>query len=193
MVFMKVEARDNSLITLRRYWALALYYGFARYLPNFLPFDLGKKTRRFLCKRIFGSCGTSVNIEKGVFFGLGRDIEIGSNSGIGRSTYIAGIGGGGRLVIGNNVMIAPETVILTLSHKFDNLESVRGVWDPTTVAIEDHAWIGLRTILLPGVKIGKYSIVGAGAVVTKDVPPYSVAGGVPAPVIKERMKDPSVN
>lgn len=168
---------------------LVAYYGFARYLPSqYLPFNLGRKIRGYICKFIFRKCGENVNIENGVFFGLGRDIEIGSGSGIGRKSYIAGIGGGGRLIIGDKVMIAPETVILTLSHKFDELKSIPGAYESTCVTIEDHGWIGIRSIILPGVNIGKYSIIGAGGVVTKDIPPYVVAGGVPARVIKRRER-----
>ncbi|VVB84843.1 2,3,4,5-tetrahydropyridine-2,6-dicarboxylate N-acetyltransferase [uncultured archaeon] len=169
--------------------ALVVYYGFARYLPTqYLPFSIGRKLRGFLCKFIFRKCGKNINIENGVFFGFGRDIEIGSDSGIGRNSYIAGIGGGGKVIIGDNVMIAAETIILTLKHKFDNeLKSIRGFHEPTCVTIEDYVWIGIRSIILPGVKIGKYSIIGAGAVVTKKIPSYVVAGGVPAKIIKKRQ------
>jgi len=53
--------------------------------------------------------------------------------------------------------------------------------------IEDYAFIGPRAIILPGVKIGRGAVVAAGAVVTKDIPPFSVVGGVPAQIIRERM------
>lgn len=166
--------------------ALFFYYSLCRHLPDISPNRLGKTMRRNLCKIIFKKCGTNINIESGVFFGSGINIEIGSHSGIGRSCYIAGIGGGGKLIIGDYVMIAPEVVILTLAHKFEDLKSVRGAYNSTTVKIGDYAWIGLRSIILPGVSIGEYAIVGAGSVVTKDVPSYAVVGGVPARVLKDR-------
>jgi maltose O-acetyltransferase len=85
-------------------------------------------------------------------------------------------------------MIAPEVIILTLGHRHDSIETPmcgQGGY-ATKVIIEDDVWIGIRVIVLPGVKIGKGSIVGAGAVVTKDVPPWTIVGGVPAKVIKRR-------
>ncbi len=186
--------KENTARKICRFIALVAYYGFARYLPTqYLPFNLGQKIRGCLCKMIFRKCGENINIENGVFFGFGRDIEIGSGSGIGRKSYIAGIGGGGRVNIGDNVMIAPETIVLTLSHKFNGLKSIRGFYEPTCVTIEDYAWIGIRSIILPGIKIGKYSIIGAGAVVTKDIPSYVVAGGVPAKIIKRRLHIESDN
>jgi maltose O-acetyltransferase len=62
----------------------------------------------------------------------------------------------------------------------------QGFKDKEPVIIEDDVWIGARVIILPGVKIGKGSIVGAGAVVTKDVEPYSIVAGVPAKLIRKR-------
>jgi maltose O-acetyltransferase len=184
MIFKEKKSTPQKIC---RSIALIVYYGFARYLPSYyLPFNLGRKMRGYLCKIIFKKCGKNVNIENGVFFGSGSDIEIGSGSGIGRNSYIAGIGGGGKVIIGDKVMIAPETVILTLSHKFKDLKSIQGVNESTCVTIEHHSWIGLRSIILPGVTIGKYSIIGAGGVVTKNIPPYVVAGGVPAKIIKKR-------
>lgn len=184
---MNYDEKESTVEKIWRFIALIAYYGFARYLPSqYLPFNFGRRMRGFLCKFIFRKCGDNINIENGVFFGLGRDIEIGSGSGIGRKSYIAGIGGGGELIIGDNVMIAPETVILTLAHKFKDLKSIRGAYEPKSVMIGDHSWIGIRSIILPGVNIGEYSIIGAGGVVTKDIPPYVVAGGVPAKIIKRR-------
>ena len=170
-----------------RYLCLTAYYGFGRYLPNY-PFMIGRRVRGTLCKGIFRLCGANVNIEKWAFFGLGRDIEIGTNSGIGIRAYIGGIDGRGELIIGQNVMMAPEVAILTLEHKHNRIDVpmlVQGV-STSRVTIEDDVWIGIRAIILPGVRIGKGSIVGAGAVVTQDVPPYSIVGGVPAKVVSAR-------
>ena len=85
-------------------------------------------------------------------------------------------------------MIAAETIKVTLKHKFENeLKRIRGFNETTCVTIHHYVWIGIRSIILPGVKIGKYSIIGAGAVVTKKIPSYVVSGGVPAKIIKKRQ------
>lgn len=89
------------------------------------------------------------------------------------------------LEIGNRVSMAPRvTIILSSdanwSHLMAKIKPIRSY-----VKLEDDCWIGTGAIILPGITIGKCSIVGAGAVVTKDVPPYSVVAGVPAKVMKK--------
>lgn len=92
-------------------------------------------------------------------------------------------------LIGDHVMIAPNVAILNESHTFERTD-IPMVLQPVTPksnpTIDDDVWIGRNAIILPGVHIGKGSIIGAGAVVTKNIPPYSVAVGVPAKVIKSR-------
>jgi len=172
-----------------RFIALVTYYGFARYLPQYLPNGHEcKKIRGFICRYIFRKSGRNINVKRGVHFGTGRDVEIGNNSDIGLNAYITGIGAGGELIIGDNVIMGPEVVILTLGHYYNDINTPinQQGYFATKVIIEDDVWIGTRVIILPGVKIGKGSIVGAGAVITKDVPPYTVVGGVPAKIIKRR-------
>lgn len=176
-------------LKISQYLALTLYYGLIRFIPNFPKLRIGQKMRGDLCKIIFRKCGKNVNIENNAYFGIGNSIEIGSNSGIGKNAYISNIGGGGEVIIGNNVMMAPDVVILTKSHEYGDIKIPMNMQKSysSTVIIEDDVWIGIRTIILPGVKIGKGSIIGAGAVLTKDIPPYSIAGGVPAKIIKSRL------
>lgn len=85
--------------------------------------------------------------------------------------------------------MGPDVRIITINHKTERTDipmKGQGVLSPQKVTICDDVWIGARVIILPGVTIGKGSIIGAGAVVTKDVPEYAVMGGVPARVIKFR-------
>lgn len=88
--------------------------------------------------------------------------------------------------IGNNVSIAGEVRIYSMQHDIDSSEFAEVEGD---VVIDDYAVIGTRVTILPGVHIGKGAVVGSGAVVTHDVEPYSVVGGVPAKHIRYRSKD----
>lgn len=92
-------------------------------------------------------------------------------------------GRGGNIIIKNNVDIARDTLIFTVGHDphSDTHETI-----PRDVVVEDSVWIASRVIILPGVTIGKGSVVAAGSVVTKDVPSMAIVGGNPAKVIGER-------
>jgi len=110
-------------------------------------------------------------------------VSIGNNCVINREVYLDGRVG---VVIGNNVNVSFQTCILSLHHDH-NSPSFAAVG--AVVTIHDHAWIGARATLLPGVTIGEGAVVAAGAVVTRDVAPYEVVGGVPAKKIAERNRD----
>ncbi len=90
------------------------------------------------------------------------------------------------LQIGKSVVIAYEAIIWTLHHDYNDV-NFKCIGAP--VEIGDYAWICSRSIILPGVKIGEGAVVASGAVVTKDVPPYTIVGGVPAKVIGQREKN----
>lgn len=87
-------------------------------------------------------------------------------------------------------MMGPEVTILTHTHRIDRTDIPMGQQGSMVceVVIGDDVWIGMRSIILPGVRIGSGAVIGAGAVVTKDVPNYAVVGGVPARVIRYRKK-----
>ncbi len=171
-----------------RYICLGFYYLIARHLPaSDMPYSFGAKhIRGFLCRGIFKSAGKNINIEHGAYFGSGRDIEIGNNSGLGFNCRVYG-----PLKIGNDVMMGPDVMIFTQNHKTERLDiPMRLQTAPKEpVYIGDDVWIGARVIILPGRKIGEGVIIGAGAVVTKDGPDYAVVGGNPAKVIKFRNKE----
>ena len=91
------------------------------------------------------------------------------------------------LIIGHNVLIASNCFITTEDHGINPELNQKYLAQPLiskSVIIEDNCWLGEKVIVCKGVKIGKFSIVGAGSVVTKDIPPYSIAVGNPAKVIK---------
>ncbi|MBI5613806.1 acyltransferase [Candidatus Gottesmanbacteria bacterium] len=90
------------------------------------------------------------------------------------------------LRIGNNVSIAGEVRIFTMEHDIDSSDFKEQAGE---VIIDDYVVIGTRVIILPGVHVGKGAVIASGAVVTKDVEPYAVVGGVPAKLIKTRFKD----
>lgn len=165
---------------------IAMYYGIARKLPGY-PFPggwLGQEMRRILASQIFESCGRYVRIAFGVRFGTGYKIRMGENSSIGMNCWI-----GNDTQIGEDVMIAPEVIILSNSHNFDRTDITmreQGASLPRKVVIGNDIWIGTRSIILPGITIGNHSIIGAGAVVTKDVPEWAIIGGNPAKIIRFR-------
>jgi len=113
-------------------------------------------------------------------------IKIGNNFVIGRKVILKG----GIIVIGNNVSITAETYIQTGSHFLDdeNFKSFE-----TEINIRDRVWIGLRSIILPGVTVEEGSVLGAGSVLTKSIPKFQVFAGVPAKYIKTRNSNISYN
>lgn len=122
----------------------------------------------------------------------GLGLKIGNNSSIGPYSYI---GCSGYIEIGDNVMISPRVSIYAENHNFIEIDIPmieQGV-TRSFVKIEDDCWIAANSVVLAGVVIGKGSIVAAGSVVTKDVPPYSVVGGNPARIIKSRAEPSGPN
>lgn len=169
----------------KRVLGYGVYVVLAKHLPVSYrqPFGIfAKRIRAFCGKLIISSCGNNVNIEHGAEFNW--DIHIGNDSGIGINSKISA-----KTFIGNNVMMGPDVIIYTRNHKFTNINipmSKQGMQAYEPVIIADDVWIGGRAIILPGVHIGMGAIIGAGAVVTKNVPEYAIVGGVPAQVIKFR-------
>ena len=119
-----------------------------------------------------------------IFQGSGK-ITFGENSFCGEFSVF---GCNEKIDIGKNVMIAQAVTIRDTDHNFNSIDlpMIKQGITTSSVLIDDDVWIGHGVIITKGVKIGKGSIIAAGAVVTKDIPAYSIAGGVPARVIKKR-------
>lgn len=133
----------------------------------------------------------SKNNHSGLFFGSGRNIEIGDDSGIGANTQIPS-----DTIIGNNVMLSRRCFILHRNHSFDSIDVPiveQGFKETKQTIIGDDCWIGMNSLLTPGRKISKGTIVAMGSVFTKDFPAYSVVGGNPAKLIKSRINEENCN
>lgn len=164
------------------YVCYCLYHIF-KYSPRSSSHTLTKgRVRSFFGKRIMKSYGHNVNIERGATFS--RKTIIGNNSGIGENCRLQG-----TVTIGDNVMMGQDVLIFTSNHSFERTDipmQEQGYQGEKPVVIGNDVWIGARAIVLPGVTVGDGCIIGAGSVVTKDVPPYTIIGGNPARVLKER-------
>ena len=159
---------------------MILYYAFARFLPGFI----GMIVRKALCSRLFFYVGKGVNIQPAVRFGRGSLISIGENSGLGEGGYLVGMA---TISIGRDVMVAPEVMMLTGGHDYKN-PMVRLIDQKKIIApivIGDNVWIGARVIILPGVTIGNRVVIGAGSIVTKNLPNDTLCVGAPCKVLKE--------
>ena len=134
------------------------------YYKNVMGFHIGKGSSIFMnCK-----------------FDCAKGLTVGSNSVVNSNCRLDSRGG---LTIGDNVSISNDVVILTADH---DLNSPDFAGRNKAVAIEDYVWIGTRAMILPGVSIAKGAVVAAGSVVSKDVEPFQVVGGVPAKLITTR-------
>ena len=178
-------------------------------LISFLPGRFGYFVRSLISSFIFKKSGYDVSLGLGVVITGGKNIEIGNSINIMRfsclyshsqgsikigsnvsmnTNVVIGAADGGEVIIGNNVMIGPNVVLRASDHTFTDKDVSMNKQGHSggTIIIEDGVWIGSNATITRNVKIGSHSIVGAGSVVTKDVDPYSIVGGVPSKLIKYR-------
>lgn len=142
-----------------------------------------RKIRMAYLKAYLATVGTGTSVQMGCRFLNGRKVHLGDRNIINFGCLFDGRHY--QIQTGCDVSIGPEATILTLGHDPQSAEFTdRG----GEVIIGDRVWIAYRAVILPGVTIGDGAVVGAGAVVTKDVEPYTIVGGNPAKVIKERSK-----
>jgi len=111
-----------------------------------------------------------------------KRIKIGKGTVVG---YNCELDGRMNLTIGENVNISSDVKFYTLQHDYNDI-AFKAVGAP--IVIGDYVWVSVRAIILPGVTIGEGAVIAAGAVVTKDVEPFAIMGGVPAKKISERSQ-----
>lgn len=167
---------------------MILYYGFARHLPyQPLPgYKFGNKLRSYIAKKLFKRTGKDITIKHGAYFGDGKNIVMGDYSQLGINCKVEN-----DLIMGDYVLMGPEVVIYSSSHEYKDIDvpiMLQGAKEINPVTIGNDVWIGLRSTIMPGVKVGNHVIIGSNSVVTKDIPDYAVVGGAPAKIIRYRNK-----
>ena len=171
--------------TVRKAVGAILYYAIAARLPvSHSRLRLGQtQLRRFCARLMLAECGKRVNIEKGAVFST--RVTIGDDSGIGINARIHG-----ECHIGKDVMMGEGCIIHTRNHRHDRTDlpmRLQGFEPERPVYISDDVWICDRVTILPGVRVGRGSILAAGTVVARDVPEYAIVTGVPARVVGSRL------
>ena len=169
-----------------RYLAAAVYWTVARQLPwSSRPGGrLARAVRSALARHMLDSCGRAVNVEHGAWFGSGKGVRLGDRSSIGMDALVMG-----PIQIGDDVMMGPRCILLSNRHDISRRDvpmNSQGFADALPIVIEDDVFVGAGATVLPGVRISTGSVVGAGAVVTKDVPPGCVVAGNPAEIVRRR-------
>lgn len=165
-----------------KFW-LALYYGVAQHLPaSYRPCgSAARHLRAAAARHLLRQAGGNINIEPRVDFGSGAQVSLGDHSGIGARSRVE------AAVIERGVIMGPEVMILARNHLFTDPDvwiGRQGDTEVLPVTIGEGSWVGARVTILPGVTIGRYCVIGAAAVVSRDVPDYSVVVGNPGRVIR---------
>ncbi|KAJ9347816.1 hypothetical protein DTO027B9_8823 [Paecilomyces variotii] len=159
-----------------------------------IPYDQIYEKRLELLRKVVGKVGDGTFIEPPFLPDYGCNIIIGKDCFINWNLTVLDTS---LVVIGDRVQIATGVSIFTAGHDTSVLSRRKGVEFGHPIFIEDDCWIGGNVVILPGVRIGKGSTIGAGSVVTADIPPYSVAVGNPCRVkktiqsVEEEEQDPN--
>ena len=134
-----------------------------------------------LLKELLGKTGDSLWVEPPFHCDYGWNIEVGENFFANDNLTILDVG---KVTIGKNVMIAPNVSIYTAGHPVHPDSRNSGYEYGIPITIGDNVWIGGSVVILPGVTIGNNAVIGAGSVVTKDIPDNAIAAGSPCKVIR---------
>lgn len=142
-----------------------------------------------------GECGKNVRIGRGLRIAGREHLRVSDNVSIGTNCMF--LCTRADIVIGHHVMFGPNVLVITGNHRtdirdkymIDVTDAEKRAEDDQPVVFEGDNWIGARAIILKGVTVGKGAVVAAGAVVTKDVLPYTIVGGNPARLIRNRFEE----
>lgn len=148
---------------------------------NNLPIDNREEIVR-LEKELFGRTGEHIYVNPPLYVDYGRHIFMGENVYCNMDCLFLDVN---TITIGNNVMFGPRVSLYTAGHPIDAEVRISDLEFGLPIVIEDSVWVGGGATILPGVTVGKNSIVASGAIVTKDVPANCIVGGNPARVLRE--------
>ena len=151
-------------------------------LPTSLIVSFSIPFRRMIAKRLFAKCGCNFIAEENVRFNFPQNLEVGDDVFVNRGTFLDTKGG---VELGNYVGLAEDVRIFTHNHS----ESDHVVRTYGKVVLKDFAMVASGAMILPNVTIGEQAIVAGRALVTKDVPPNVLVGGVPAKVLRDRVTE----
>lgn len=155
-------------------------------LANAFSLEWQRKQGLFLLSQI-GSHGRGCEVAASVTIRSAPKLAMGDDCIINDNVTILGAAG---ITMGNGVWIAANAALISVTHPSD-VEYIGDVpWTLEPITIEDHVWIGSHAVILPGIRLGRSCIVAAGAVVTKDVPPYAIVAGVPARILRYKNIPP---
>lgn len=141
------------------------------------------EARRALLAELLGSLGEGAEVRPPLYCDYGRQIHIGARTFVNVGAVMLDVA---TITVGDDVQVGPNVQFLTATHPVE-AEARRAKWESARpILVESNAWLGGGVILVPGVTVGENTIVGAGAVVTRDLPANVVAVGNPARVIRER-------
>jgi acetyltransferase-like isoleucine patch superfamily enzyme len=146
------------------------------------------KLRAAYYRRVLARCGRALKTRQHVILRHTRNISVGNDVFLNRGATITAHT---PIEIGDDCLIGPGAVLHNGDHRFDlvDLPIRRQGFSSAPIVLEDDVWIGANAVVLSGVRVGRGSVVAGGSVVTRDVPPYTVVGGVPAKPIARRGAD----
>jgi acetyltransferase-like isoleucine patch superfamily enzyme len=160
-------------------WALAL-----------VPLEAGMRVRRLCMPLFLERLGAGVVFQSGLRITNAERVAIGSHCRFGQGVFITG---GGGVHIGDWVSIGPDVKLWSVNHRFDDpdVPIQQQGWELKPVVIEDDVWLAANVFVMPGVTIGRGSVVSACTVVSKSIPPYSLVAGNPGRVVGWRRRPTS--
>lgn len=170
------DANYNEELQKEREKAKDLCYEYNQIKPS------KQEEKRKIIKQLLGKTKQNFLIEQPFMCDYGYNIEIGENFYANHNLIILD---GNKVTFGDNVFIAPNCAFYTAGHPLDPEQRNKGLEYAKPIEVGDNVWIGGNVVVLPGVKIGDNCVIGAGSVVTKDVPENSVAVGNPCKVIRK--------